>query len=213
MDRRADLQLRLQKTVEGLSVVAISYYAVNLADTWPIRSRRTAGAEGLVTAALTPPVVLPSGWRSGASAARSSRSEGTYSAGTAARGPARDEQPVRQQRRPPTMDRIASIAAKDRVGTPERPAPTVQPPASTPPNPISAPPGDIAARLRRALEALPAEPAGRGARSRSAPAMTPPTSPTPKPAGIDVDATAQNSVSAEGEVKLRLSIAIGSNSS
>jgi uncharacterized membrane-anchored protein len=30
MDRRADLQLRLQKTVEGLSVVAITYYAVNL---------------------------------------------------------------------------------------------------------------------------------------------------------------------------------------
>lgn len=31
MDRRADAQLRLQKTVEGLSVVAISYYAVSLA--------------------------------------------------------------------------------------------------------------------------------------------------------------------------------------
>ncbi|MGB1236439.1 MAG: DUF3422 family protein [Planktomarina sp.] len=30
MDKRADLQLRLQKTVEGLSVVAISYYAINL---------------------------------------------------------------------------------------------------------------------------------------------------------------------------------------
>ncbi len=30
MDKRADLQLRLQRTVEGLSVVAISYYAVNL---------------------------------------------------------------------------------------------------------------------------------------------------------------------------------------
>lgn len=30
MDRRADLQLRLQKTVEGFSVAAISYYAVNL---------------------------------------------------------------------------------------------------------------------------------------------------------------------------------------
>ena len=30
LDRRADLQLRLQRTVEGLSVVAISYYAVNL---------------------------------------------------------------------------------------------------------------------------------------------------------------------------------------
>ncbi|MFN4191745.1 MAG: DUF3422 family protein [Tabrizicola sp.] len=31
MDKRADLQLRLQRTVEGLSTVAISYYAVNLA--------------------------------------------------------------------------------------------------------------------------------------------------------------------------------------
>ncbi len=30
MDRRADLQLRLQHTVEGLSVVAISYYALGL---------------------------------------------------------------------------------------------------------------------------------------------------------------------------------------
>ena len=31
MDRRADMALRLQHTVEGLSVVAISYYAVSLA--------------------------------------------------------------------------------------------------------------------------------------------------------------------------------------
>jgi len=31
MDKRADLQLRLQHTVEGLSVVAVSYYAVSLA--------------------------------------------------------------------------------------------------------------------------------------------------------------------------------------
>lgn len=31
MDERAAQQLKLQKTVEGLSVVAISYYAVNLA--------------------------------------------------------------------------------------------------------------------------------------------------------------------------------------
>jgi uncharacterized membrane-anchored protein len=30
MDKRADVQLRLQRTVEGLSVVAISYYALNL---------------------------------------------------------------------------------------------------------------------------------------------------------------------------------------
>jgi uncharacterized membrane-anchored protein len=30
MDRRARLQLRLQQTVEGLSVAAITYYAVGL---------------------------------------------------------------------------------------------------------------------------------------------------------------------------------------
>ncbi|WP_333833497.1 DUF3422 family protein, partial [Rubrimonas sp.] len=31
MNSRAEMQLRLQRTVEGLSVVAISYYAVSLA--------------------------------------------------------------------------------------------------------------------------------------------------------------------------------------
>ncbi|MCG6883437.1 MAG: DUF3422 domain-containing protein, partial [Silicimonas sp.] len=38
MDRRADLQLRLQKTVEGFSVAAITYYAVNLLSyvTYPV---------------------------------------------------------------------------------------------------------------------------------------------------------------------------------
>jgi uncharacterized membrane-anchored protein len=30
MNRRAALQMRLQETVEGLSVVAVSYYAINL---------------------------------------------------------------------------------------------------------------------------------------------------------------------------------------
>jgi uncharacterized membrane-anchored protein len=30
MDRRAQLQLRLQETVEGLSVIAISYYLIGL---------------------------------------------------------------------------------------------------------------------------------------------------------------------------------------
>jgi uncharacterized membrane-anchored protein len=30
MDRRAQLQLRLQETVEGLSVIAIGYYGVGL---------------------------------------------------------------------------------------------------------------------------------------------------------------------------------------
>lgn len=59
MDRRADLALRLQETVEGLSVVAISYYAVSLASylMYPL-----AGPLGLnkgqMTAALVIPVVL-----------------------------------------------------------------------------------------------------------------------------------------------------------
>jgi uncharacterized membrane-anchored protein len=59
MDRRAALQLRLQETVEGLSVVAISYYAVNLAAGLfePIGSR--AGLDkATVVALLTLPVVL-----------------------------------------------------------------------------------------------------------------------------------------------------------
>jgi uncharacterized membrane-anchored protein len=59
MDRRAALQLRLQETVEGLSVVAISYYAVNLAANL---FGPAAGATGLsetwILALLTPPVVL-----------------------------------------------------------------------------------------------------------------------------------------------------------
>ena len=58
MDRRADLALRLQHTVEGLSVVAISYYAVSLAgyvaaplvESWGI-------AKPWAMAALTPVVV------------------------------------------------------------------------------------------------------------------------------------------------------------
>ncbi len=42
---------------------------------------------------------------------------------------------------PPTAIEIsAKIAAKDRDGTPESPAPTVQPPAKTPPTPIKAAP-------------------------------------------------------------------------
>ncbi len=59
MDRRAALQLRLQETVEGLSVVAISYYAVNLAAGliaplgYPLGLDKTA-----LTAILTLPVVL-----------------------------------------------------------------------------------------------------------------------------------------------------------
>ncbi|MCV6584903.1 MAG: DUF3422 domain-containing protein [Marinibacterium sp.] len=58
MDRRADLQLRLQHTVEGLSVVAISYYAVSLAGylLYPL-SGLTGLSKGNLTALATLPVV------------------------------------------------------------------------------------------------------------------------------------------------------------
>ncbi len=59
MDRRADLQLRLQKTVEGLSVVAISYYAVNLATYVLLPLAEAQGwSKGIVTAVATPVVLL-----------------------------------------------------------------------------------------------------------------------------------------------------------
>jgi uncharacterized membrane-anchored protein len=59
MDRRADLQLRLQRTVEGLSVVAISYYAVNLATyaLYPFAERLSI-SKGVATAVATPIVIL-----------------------------------------------------------------------------------------------------------------------------------------------------------
>ncbi|HEX9857177.1 MAG TPA: DUF3422 domain-containing protein [Paracoccaceae bacterium] len=59
MDRRADLALRLQHTVEGLSVVAISYYAVNLAAyvAYPV-TEPTGISKGITTAVLTPLVIL-----------------------------------------------------------------------------------------------------------------------------------------------------------
>ena len=59
MDRRADLQLRLQETVEGLSIVAISYYAVNLAAniTLPFAASLGLGEKGM-KAALTPVVIV-----------------------------------------------------------------------------------------------------------------------------------------------------------
>lgn len=58
MDRRADLQLRLQRTVEGLSVVAISYYAVSLAGylLYPVAAA-TGLSKGMLTALVTLPVV------------------------------------------------------------------------------------------------------------------------------------------------------------
>ena len=59
MDKRADLQLRLQRTVEGLSVVAISYYAVSLASylLYPLEVP-TGLSKNLLTALITVPVVL-----------------------------------------------------------------------------------------------------------------------------------------------------------
>lgn len=59
MDKRADLQLRLQRTVEGLSTVAISYYAVNLAAyaLEPL-AHRVHLSHGALLAILTPIVLL-----------------------------------------------------------------------------------------------------------------------------------------------------------
>jgi uncharacterized membrane-anchored protein len=63
MDRRADLQLRLQQTVEGLSVVAISYYAVSLVSylLYPLTDV-TGVSKGVLTAGVTLPVVALVWW-------------------------------------------------------------------------------------------------------------------------------------------------------
>lgn len=62
MDRRADLQLRLQGTVEGLSVVAISYYAINLVlyALGPLAGAFDISKVGL--AAVATPVVILCVW-------------------------------------------------------------------------------------------------------------------------------------------------------
>jgi uncharacterized membrane-anchored protein len=59
MDARSDLQLRLQKTVEGLSIVAISYYALNLV-IYLIRplAEPLGISEGVLTAGAVLPVVF-----------------------------------------------------------------------------------------------------------------------------------------------------------
>ncbi|MEL6841418.1 MAG: DUF3422 domain-containing protein [Pseudomonadota bacterium] len=62
MDKRADLQLRLQKTVEGLSVVAISYYAVNLVLNMTGPLEESFGISKAVLAALATPIVLGVVW-------------------------------------------------------------------------------------------------------------------------------------------------------
>jgi uncharacterized membrane-anchored protein len=62
MDRRADLQLRLQRTVEGLSVVAISYYAVNLAAYLAVPLAEVAGLGKTATLAGLTPLVVVAVW-------------------------------------------------------------------------------------------------------------------------------------------------------
>ena len=58
MNRRADAQLRLQKTVEGLSVVAISYYATSLSLYVLAPFSGLIGiSKGVLTAAVVPLVV------------------------------------------------------------------------------------------------------------------------------------------------------------
>ncbi|MGB3243930.1 MAG: DUF3422 domain-containing protein [Sulfitobacter sp.] len=63
MDKRSDLQLRLQRTVEGLSVVAVSYYAVSLASylLYPIGGPLGL-SKGSVSAIITLPVVVCVWW-------------------------------------------------------------------------------------------------------------------------------------------------------
>lgn len=62
MDKRADLQLRLQRTVEGLSVVAISYYAVNLVLNMTGPLEGAFGIGKVTMAALATPLVLGLVW-------------------------------------------------------------------------------------------------------------------------------------------------------
>lgn len=62
MDKRADLQLRLQKTVEGLSVVAITYYAVNLVLYVLGPLEKMYGVPKAMMAAVATPMVLIGVW-------------------------------------------------------------------------------------------------------------------------------------------------------
>lgn len=60
MNERADLQLRLQRTVEGLSVVAVSYYAVSLVGylLYPLAKPFGLSSDVLVAGATVPVVLL-----------------------------------------------------------------------------------------------------------------------------------------------------------
>jgi len=62
MDRRADIQLRLQETVEGLSIVAISYYAVNLVANVALPFADKVGLEEKPLKAIVTPLVIFGVW-------------------------------------------------------------------------------------------------------------------------------------------------------
>ena len=62
MNQRAALQLRLQQTVEGLSVVAISYYALNLAIYVAAPLAYLAGVDKTTTASLLALPVIAAVW-------------------------------------------------------------------------------------------------------------------------------------------------------
>jgi uncharacterized membrane-anchored protein len=58
MNQRSEMQLRLQRTVEGLSVVAISYYAVSLAGYIVKPFAKALGfTETGLLAVLAPPII------------------------------------------------------------------------------------------------------------------------------------------------------------
>jgi uncharacterized membrane-anchored protein len=62
MDRRADAQLRLSRTVEGLSVIAISYYAVGLASYVLAPLAVPSGIDKPTLLALVTPLVVLGVW-------------------------------------------------------------------------------------------------------------------------------------------------------
>ena len=63
MNRRSEAQLRLQRTVEGLSVVAISYYAVSLAGYMAKPFAKGLGLSETTLLALLAPPVIYAVWR------------------------------------------------------------------------------------------------------------------------------------------------------
>jgi uncharacterized membrane-anchored protein len=65
MDRRARLQLRLQQTVEGLSVAAISYYALGLLSyVFKAGEELWTTFDPTIATGISAPLVIAAVWRS-----------------------------------------------------------------------------------------------------------------------------------------------------